>query len=423
MSKSIPCLLAFAVTSSLVLAQAPTPAPGGWSMKPGSGLQYDGGDAFSLKWTTRLQVHWTFDNGEAFGTNRGADTNSFNIRRLRLAFAGHIYSRNVLYKIELDGTDAGAAGDGTIKQGWAQWNFFNGDDGAIGLRVGQAKTPFGLERMGSSGGLWFVERSSSSRAFSDNFTRGAWLHGVLLDHKLRWVAGAANNDVASGLSSNFVDRGEETGNSDNKLSYVFNANFDPLGDFFGGKQSAEDWRQGDWRTDDNDLRGTIGAGLALGNSPAATALGGSNIESTTLNVNTAWTAGRVNVLAEYFMRTDKQDGAAPANKEEPDGWTVSLGYLLPKSGDSSIQWGLGLRVNQVETDAGGNGTVDFLTGVQGIGTGVGTVREYSVVANAFYHGHNCKTQIEYTRQEVDIDGGSVNDRDNNIFRIGFQVEL
>lgn len=416
MTKSIPCVLALAVTSSLVLAQAP--APGGWSMKPGSGLRYDGGDAFGLKWTYRLQTHFTYTDNETAG-----DTSNFNIRRLRLGFGGHIYSRNILYKIELDGTDSGPAGDGTIKQGWAQWNFLTGEDATVGLRVGQTKTPYGLERMSSSGGLWFVERSSSSRAFSDNFTRGAWLNGVLLDNTLRWVAGAANNDVAGGLSTNFTDRGEEGNNSDNHLSYVFSANFDPLGDFFGGKPGAEDWRQGDWRTEDRGLVGTIGAALALGNSPAATALGGPDIESTSVNINTAWKVDGFNLLGEYFMRTDEQKNVAPSNKEDSTGWTVSLGYLLPHSGDSTIQWGFGVRVNETETDAGGNGTVDFLTGVQGIGTGLGTVREYSIVANAFYHGHNCKTQIEFTRQEVDIDGGSASDRDNNLIRIGFQIEM
>jgi hypothetical protein len=421
MTKSIPCLLAFAVSSSLVLAQAPAPAaPGGWSMKPGSGLKYDGGDPFGMTWTNRLQVHWTLAANEDFAGNPGDDTNTFNIRRLRTKIAGHIFNRNLLYNIELDGTDSGASGDGAIKEGWAQWNLCSCDDGGIGLRVGQGKTQFGLEATGSSGGLWFVERSSASRAFSDQYSRGAWFNGVLMDHKLRWTAGAMNTDVAGGVGSNIVDRGEETSNSDNELSYVFTANFDPLGDFFGGKQTTESFRQGDWRTDDHDLRGTVGAGVALGNSPFATATG-PDVQSTSINVNTAWAVSNINLLGEYFMRTDDQKGAT--NKEKPTGWAVSLGYLMPKNGDSAVQWGLGVRVNQVETDDDGDGTVHFLTGVQGITTDIGTVREISFVVDAFYHGHNCKTQMEVTHQDVDIDGGSASDRTNYLFRIGFQLEI
>lgn len=422
MTKSIPCLLAFAVTSSLVLAQ--TPAPGGWSMKPGSGLKYDGGDAFGMAWTNRLQVHWTYEANDDIGGTPVNDTTTFNIRRLRSKIAGHIFNRNLLYNIELDGTDSGSSGDGAIKEGWAQWNLCNCDDGTVGLRVGQAKTQFGLEATGSSGGLWFVERSSASRAFSDQYSRGAWLNGVHMDHKLRWTAGAMNTDVAGGIGADLVDRGEETANSDSELSYVLTANFDPLGDFFGGKQTTESFRQGDWRTDDHDLRGTVGAGVAFGNSPASTNLGRSMIDSTSINVNTAWTVSNWHMLAEYFGRTDYQrNNGALGRKEKPDGWAASLGYLFPKNGDSSVQWGLGVRINEVETDDGGAGGVNFLTGVQGIKTDLGTVREISVVLDAFYHGHSCKSQIEVTHQDVDIKGGSASDRTNYLFRFGFQLEI
>jgi len=418
MTKSIPCVLAFAVTSSLVLAQAP--APGGWSMKPGSGLQYDGGDAFGLKWTNRLQVHWTYANNED-----AQDINNFDVRRARTQLSGHVFSRNITFMLNLDGVDSGATGDGNLKDGWVQWNFCNCDDGAIGLRVGQGKTQYGLEGTTSSGGLWFVERSSAARAFSDARSTGAWLNGVMMDHKLRWSAGAMNGDAAAGVGSGITDRGEEGSNSDNELSYVLAVNFDPFGDFFGGKQTRESLRQGDWRTDDDSLKGTVGAAVAFGNSPTSTALGGTDVESTSININTAWTFSRFNVLGEYFMRTDDQQTppVTPGREEEPMGWAVSLGYLLPKSGDSAVQWGLGLRVNEVETDDDNDGTVNFLTGGIGISSDLGTVREISLVVNAFYHGHSCKTQLELTHQSIDFDAGGPSDRDNILARIGFQLEF
>lgn len=426
MTKSIPCLLVFAATSSLAFAQEGGTTPS-WSMKPGSGLKYDGGDAFGLKWTNRLQVHWTYDSAEAFQGNRGTDTNTFNIRRMRSALSGHIFNRNLLFKIELDGVDTGSSG-GSIKQGWAQWNLCNCESSLVGLRVGQSKTQFGLERSGTSGGLWFVERSSASRAFSDSFSRGAWLAGVMLDHKLRWTAAATNTDVAGGINStNVADTGEEGANTDSKLDYTFTANFDPLGDFFGGSQTAESFQQGDFRTGEQPLVGTVGAALFLGNSPTKVPLSGAgsvtNLETTSLNFNSAWKVSGIQLLGEYFMRTDDLQDTPTPNKEESSGWAVSVGYLLPKSGDSSVQWGVGLRVNEVKTDDGNDGTVDFLTGAQGIKAGLGTVREISVVLNAFYHGHSCKTQIEYTNQDVDIDGGSAFDRTNHLVRVGFQLEF
>ena len=191
MSKSIPYgLLAFAVSSSLLVAQGDKPAAatgGGWTAKPGSGLTYDGGDAFGLTWSNRLQVHWTFTSNE-----NGPDTNTFNIRRARTGISGHVFNKDITYNFVLDGADAGAAGDGAVKYAWVQWNFSRNEDGEIGLRTGQSKSPYGLEAMWTSGGLWFVERASAARAFSDSFTRGAWIEGRLMgkQNPLCFAAGA-----------------------------------------------------------------------------------------------------------------------------------------------------------------------------------------------------------------------------------------
>lgn len=415
MSKSIICgLLAFAVSSSLMLAQEKT---GGWSAKPGSGLTFDGGDAFSLKWSNRLQVHWTFTNNE-----NAADNSTFTIRRARTNLTGHVFNKNIQYALILDGVDAGAAGDGNIKQAWGQWNFSSSEDSSIGLRAGQAKTQYGLEATWTSAGLWFVERSLASRTFADSFSRGAWFMGGLMmkDRPIRFAFGAMNTDVAR--PSNNADVGEETANSDNELSYVLTASFDPLGDFHGGKQSRESNRQGDWRTDDDSFKGTVGFGLGLSNGKdTQTGTGGQDIESTSFNLHTAWTVSRINLLGEYFMRTDDLQGAA-ADEEEPSGFAVSGGYLLPKNPDYAIQWGFGLRYSMVESDNGNNATVNYVSSAAGgLGTAPGDVSEISVVANAFYHEHNCKTQIEWTLQDVEPDAGA--SRTNHIIRIGFQVEF
>ncbi|HEX6812232.1 MAG TPA: porin [Planctomycetota bacterium] len=414
MRKTFPCgLLAIAVAASLVPAQEKS-SVGGWSSKPGSGLKYDGGDAFGLTWTNRIQIHWTYANNED-----APDTNTFNVRRARTSLNGNVFSKNILYGFVWDAVDQGATGDGNIKQGWGQWNFSSSDTGKIGLKVGQAKTMYGMEATNTSAGLWFVERSAASRTFADTFSRGAWLNGLMAENKLRWTAGAMNTDVAAGLGAGYTDRGEETANSDNELSYVLSASFDPIGDFHDGRQTVESRRQGDWRTDDQSFKGTVGFGVALGNGKSGA---GQDIESTSLNVNTAWSVNGIQLMAEYFMRTDDLQAAA-ADEEEPQGWTLSGGYLLKKSGDSAMQWGLGLRVTMVETDEGATGSgVDFVTGAPGIAGVDGECMEISAVLNAFYHGHSCKTQIEYTLQDVDPSGAAAS-ATNNILRIAFQIEF
>lgn len=424
MTKSIPGLLAFAVTSSLLLAQGDNKqaSAGGWTAKPGSGITYDGGDAFSMKWVNRLQVHWVYSANEDL-----PDTNTFLIRRLRTSFTGNVFSKNILYNLTLDGVDSGASGDGAVKFAWATWNFSKNEDGEIGLRAGQDKSPFGLEAMGTSGGLWFVERSTTARAFSDSFSRGAWIKGRAMGKEMpvRFSIGAQNTDVANGLTAGYTDRGEETNNSDNELTYVISANLDPCGDFHDGKQTVNDRRQGDWRTDDDKLKGTVGVGICLGNGKDTAS--GNDVESTSFNLNTAWNVSRFNILAEYFMRQDDLQGAV-SDKEKPTGFAASVGYLMNKSGDSSIQWGFGIRYALLSTDNGDNAAVNYLnpTAISAGGTNIAVpveadISEISLVANAFYHGHSCKTQFEWTIQDIEPTGGGSST--NNVFRVAFQVEF
>jgi hypothetical protein len=418
MSKSITGLLAFAVSSSLLVAQGDKNAPGaatasGWTARPGQGITYDGGDQFSLRWVNRLQVHWIFENNED-----APDVNTFDVRRARSTISGHVFKREITYLVALELTDDGAGGDGALQYGWVNWNFSKDEDSAIGLRAGQSKTLYGYEATGTSGGLWFVERSFASRSFADSTSQGAWLNGVLMQREMpvRFAFGAMNTDVAAGgLGPQYIDQGEEAANSDNELSYVLVANIDPLGDFHDGKQTVEARRQGDWRTDNMELKGTIGAGVALGNGKDAVT--GGDVESMSFNLNTAWNVNRVSVMGEYFMRTDDLQGG-PADEEEPSGFAVSLGYLLEKNGDSPIQWGLGLRYSMAESDAGDNGAVNYIGGPSAVEF---DVSEITAVVNAFYHGHSCKTQFEWTLQEVEPTGSS--SLTNHIFRVAFQLEF
>jgi hypothetical protein len=415
MSKSIPYgLLAFAATSSLLVAQGDKPpVTTGWTAKPGSGLTYDGGDAFSLKWASRLQVHWTFENNED-----AEDSNSFDIRRARTGISGHVFKREITYLFQMDATDDGDGSDGPLKYGWVNWNFSHNEDGAVGLRAGQSKTLYGYEATGTSAGLWFVERSLASRAFADSRSRGAWLNGVLMQKEMpvRFAFGAMNTDVAGGLGPDYIDQGEETSNSDNELSYVLAANIDPLGDFHDGRQTVESRRQGDWRTDNMDLKGTIGVGLALGNGRDDVGATTEDVESFSVNLNTAWNVNRFSLMGEYFLRTDELQGPG-TDEEEPSGFAASVGYLLDRSGDSPIQWGLGLRYSMVEIDSGDNGVANYIGG----GLPEGDISEISAVVNAFYHGHSCKTQLEWTLQDLDPDAGT--SRTNHIFRVAFQLEF
>lgn len=409
MSTSIVSLLAFAVTTSLALANGGgdekkgNPYQGGSNWKPGQGLQLADGEEFSMRLWNQLQVGWEFQANDSTD-----DVNSFGIPRARIALTGHAVNKDLTYRVMLDGVDDGTTGGGALKDGWAQWAFSKSEGGSLALRVGQGLAGHGLESTGCEGGLFFVERSTASRQFGQDRTRdtGAWVHGNHSENKLRWVAGAMNDDVASGSSFST----EAGANADNELTYVGSVSFDPMGDTTNGKGN-EAFTQGDLEGA-KDTKGTIGAGIQFGNN-TSTAGAGPDVESQQININTAWMLGNgLTAQGEIFLRTDDTTGGT---SEDTQGWYAQATYTLPKSGDSAIQWGFGARVNMVDTDD----TSSFFTTIPGLTTSAGDVTELSFVADAFYHGHAAKTQIEYTWQDVNPDAGSSDT--NHIIRVQFQL--
>jgi hypothetical protein len=408
MSKSITYgLLAFAVSSSLLVAQGEKPA-GGWSAKAGSGITYDGGDQFGINMLNFVQTRWTFENNE----NR-ADNNSFDVPRARTLLRGHAFNKNINYVLQVDyrsassettveddgsgGFDVATDSDSIVRDAYVHWNFADG----IGLRMGQGKTQWGLENTGTIRGTMFTERSSASQAFDlggDNpRAQGAWLMGTNLENKLRWSVGLIN-----GLGA------EEAANDDNELGLVATANYDLLGDYFGAG-GREWWHQGDLRDGDRNLRGTVGAGYGMDNTNGSTALVSEpDTETAAINVNTAWSIQGFQVTGEWFdasSETDNVPGSADLT-----GYYLQGTYALGKSGDSSLQWAVGLRYSFVDT-------TDLSTAPSDPGT---EVTDISVVVNALYHGHNCKTQFEITKRDNEPEGAGA-DTTDYILGVAFQL--
>lgn len=416
MTKLMVCsLLAMAVTASTALANGGEgdkkngngndkkdeglyQGGGGWSFKPGEGITYAGGDTFNLTIVNQLQVKWMFTNLE-----NGPDTNTFSVRRARMMLDGNVFDKNVVFRLWLEATDTGAFGS-VLKDGWIQWSLSSSNEGTIAVRAGQSKTGFGLESTGFSGGLDFVERSLATRTFADVRSQGAWIYGVHAENRLRWNAGVQNGDVSAGALG-VTDVGEETPNSDNVPTFEGNVSFDPMGDFFGGKLHKEGWRQGDLEGTP-ELKGTIGGGIMLGNGRTA-AVGGTDIDSTNININTAWKVKQICLMGEVFIRSDNPS-VGPT--EDTTGWYVSGTYVMPKSGNTDLQWGFGGRVSHVNADS-----TAVAAGIPA-GTPVPDITEITLGVNAFYHGHACKTQFNYTWQHADFNGG-VSDQDNNILEV------
>lgn len=425
MTNTIGSLLALAVTTSIALANGGGEDPknafqekSGW--KPGSGINLADSDEFKLNLSNLIQVGYNYAQIGKDDSDPSTSVSSFDVAHVRTTLSGHAFGKNLLYKLQIESAGANANFDNAdstsiLRDAWAQWNFL-ADANTVGLRMGQSKSGFGLESTGTLGGLYFVERSSASETFSGLRSRGAWLYGSHMENKVRWNAGLQNGDVAGaalgiGDGLRIVEAGGNADNPNSQLNVVGNVSFDPLGDTTGGKNNQY-VMQGDL-DGAKALLGTIGGGIMIGNEVVTDGDPANNFgdDVTTYNLNTAWMFGSgFTAQAEFFSRADNGALNPTTNTDNTfntEGYYGMLTYTLAKAGNSDMQWGVGVRYSSVDiVDIGDTGT-DL------------SVNEFSIVANAFYHGHACKTQIELTSVDTDVPDDST---DNDyLVRVQFQL--
>lgn len=361
------------------------------SAMAGKGITFDGGDSFMLNIMNRVQPYY------AFAANDGAvaDTSSFSIRRARTKFQGHIWNKDIKFRLQTDWVEGTS-----IKDAWIHWMFFNKDGNTVGLRFGQQKTFFGREATGSSGGLEFVDRSIATKTQANARARGAALTGEHAEGKFHWTAGAFNSDTAAGDGTN---SGEEAANPDNELNYIFTVRLDPNGDM-----GDESYMQGDLEGV-QELKWGVGAGLQIGNHRAV--VGGStvDVDGTSININASMKLKGFHVLGEVFLRGDEAD-VAGSSSTDSTGWVVGGTYTMPPQEGHNSQWGFGARYSMVDFDK-----AQTLLATSGLGSAQGDVGELTVVVNNFYHAHSLKTQASWTLQNVNPSGGS--DLTNHIFEL------
>jgi hypothetical protein len=130
--------------------------PARGAFRPGRGVRFATEDRrFELNIKGRLQLRDTF--AYVFGEEGNVWENTLEPRRLRIALAGHCYSPDVQYKVQLGlGTvETEQPGVSPLQDGWVA--FTHARD--ANLKVGQQIVPFDRARMISSGENQLVDRS------------------------------------------------------------------------------------------------------------------------------------------------------------------------------------------------------------------------------------------------------------------------
>lgn len=392
--------------------------------------------AFKLKLENRVQFRLTGNNEVGNGENgtNGRDFWNFRVRRLKTTFSGHIFDKDLQYKVTFAWTNGAGSQVEEAYFTWAVHELFN-------VTGGQGKTPFSWEEMTSSGRQSFIDRTVANEFFNQDFAKGITLGGAFKGDKAVWIrywAGVYNGvlkgagdyrnaDVAT-TSDTFKANAVGTsttsagsGGVDSDMMFSMRLETHPLGEV------AHDMV--DLRGDDKFSDPLFAIGLGLNwfgsdlvnadfrpNADTTTASGRSRASQDTL----AWTMdghfrwhGLAVNLEFHWRHTEFHyqgnqvgvNGALlrkqlrPTNMDEM-GFSADVSYfIIPKT------FNVGLRYSMVNGD-------DFEFGnADGAGL-LPDATEMGLVVGYYVQGHNLKIQMDISYvnyQLVDFRSGAPRD--------------
>jgi hypothetical protein len=271
--------------------------------------------------------------------------------------------------------------------------------------LGQGKSLYGKEWTGSSQYLEFVDRSVASMTMANARSRQAQILGKFDEGRLRVNGGLMNNDVAAGALGN----DDDANNNGVELNGIIGAQIGSGQDEMYGVRYSQAAL-----TNSEELMWVAGAAVSYGQNDRFDVAA---VEYDALNVNAhaAIKQGHLHALGEIFIREEDQD--VPGGPDVSSfGWLGQASWTLDPG--PTVQWGAGVRLSGVTIDDPGGLLRTNATAISGVNL-TGDVFEFQVVGNAFYHGHELKTQVGYTLQNFDPDGAS--SATNHIIELQTQV--
>jgi hypothetical protein len=333
----------------------------GYAMRSPNGL-------FLLVPHLRLQTVW--EGGLASqGTLDPAppDTSGFALTHAELILDGHVGGRQFMYRLQLDAAETPALNDAYIQVAFMR---------SLGLRVGQFKVPYGLQRRIWSGELEFINISAPMAAFSLERDIGLMAIGRPLAGRLQYEFAVLNG--ADGKLNDNLD-----------LAYAARVAAAPWGPLPAGEGDIE------WHREPLAMMGLAGYYNLIPTDVIART-GDLQVDTDQDNDgridNVAVWQGNVElkalwrgaaVQAEWFGRTETPGGVYPSRSYQ--GAYVQASYFVIR-GRLQVAGRLG------HTD------VPRYKSTPAERARLGTeVNEESVAINAYLRGsHRMKLQVDYT---------------------------
>jgi phosphate-selective porin OprO and OprP len=176
--------------------------------KIGRGFTFTSEDEnFQLSLGGRLQARYTF-----FDNDDRQDVSQFRIQRMKVWFAGHAYTKDLTYLLQVDAVNSDD--DRFIDHAYLNYKFIP----EAQLLAGQTKVPFGRQWITSSGSQSFVDRAEASNFFRPGYDIGLKFHGKFSEGLINYDLGGYNG------------RGQGITNNDNNHAVALRLTVNPLGD-------------------------------------------------------------------------------------------------------------------------------------------------------------------------------------------------
>jgi phosphate-selective porin OprO and OprP len=282
------------------------------------------------------------------------DSMDLTLRRARLNFGGNVYSKDIHYYVQLS-ADEFTLQLKNLYVFWAPLDEFH-------ARIGYFTVPFIKQRMTSSSRILLQDRSIAANFFTQDRDYGLDIYGHPFDGRMEYHAA-----VFLGVSEDPM-RWDIGDNIDNKLIYVLNLRYNPLGLY-------DYYDETDIRYSDT-LKATIGTAVVFHgkvdnekNRDADTIIGA--VDFGIKYRGLSW-------KNEYYIRTVNPEDGDTINS---DGFFTQIGYfIIPKKLE------LAFRYSQFDPD---KGMPDDLQ------------KEYSFGLNYYFRTHRSKIQTDISHFVTD----------------------
>ena len=321
--------------AAMLCAALAAPAAAETTVDAGKGgVTFKSGDN-SLTIYGGVQFRYTMNDRESFDADTVGDgdgvadgpSHQFRVERMRISFTGGVFKPWLKYGFQFELGDTPGERDNKIKDAFVSIEKLP----LAMVKVGQYKTPFGLQQLTSSFKSQFMFRAITAFKFTAFRDQGIMLTGITKERHLGYSAGAFNGG------------GESRNQEDSALLYVGRVWWDPLAEYKLMEGASDFPEKAQLHFGVAGRTGEAANGTTV--DPNTGVVFESPDNQTSFAFESAWRWKRFFATAEYFWMTDERQNPVQDSDVISDGWHAQVSMMVSK------RFEVGLRGAMIDPDA------------------------------------------------------------------------